>query len=123
MDSKKDPREVLRQEVLSHPNLLQFFKDAFKTNVEITEKTTLKEFLADYLIEQADLQYVIDELDLEHIRCCSECGNPMYEGFCIESGAEYYCSEECLHKHLSEEEYNNLYDDGKGESYWTSWLD
>ena len=47
----------------------------------------------------------------------------MYEGFCIESGLEYYCSEECLHKNLPEEEYTELYDEGRGDSYWTSWLD
>lgn len=79
--------------------------------------------MADYVIGHSTTDTLVDELDLEHIRCCSECGSPMYEGFCIENGAEYYCSEECLHKHLSEEEYNDLYDDGKGDSYWTSWLD
>ena len=47
----------------------------------------------------------------------------MYEGFCIESGLEYYCSEECLNKNLPEEEYAKLYDEGRGDSYWTSWLE
>ena len=87
------------------------------------EAKDIQEFMADYVIGHSTTDTLVDELDLEHIRCCSECGSPMYEGFCIENGAEYYCSEECLHKHLSEEEYNDLYDDGKGDSYWTSWLD
>ena len=123
MDFKKDPKDVLREEVLAHPRLLQFFKAAFKTEVELNERTTLKEFLTDYLIEQAELQFVVDELDLQHSRCCSECGKPMYEGYCIENGLEYYCSDECLHKNLSEEEYNALHDEGNADSYWTSWLD
>lgn len=122
MDSKKDPKEVLRQEVLASSNLESFFHQFIKDNGGL-EANDIQEFMADYVIGHSTTDTLVDELDLEHIRCCSECGNPMYEFFCIENGAEYYCLEECLHKHLSEEEYNDLYDDGKGESYWTSWLD
>ena len=28
---------------------------------------------------------------------------------------------ECLHKHISEEEFNRLFDNGDGETYWTTW--
>lgn len=49
----------------------------------------------------------------------SQSNNPSY----AYQKAEYYCSEECLHKHLTEEEFDNLYDEGRGNSYWTSWLD
>lgn len=55
------------------------------------------------------------------IRVCTECGHLMDEGYCIENGIEYYCSEECLHKHISEEEFEELYDNGNGDSYWTEW--
>ena len=112
---KKDPVDVLREEIMAHPRLEEFF----------TEKVgmSLNQYMAGYLIDNTDVDELVDELDLEHSRCCSECGKPMYEGFCIENGAEYYCSEECLHKHLTEEEYENLYDDGRGNSYWTSWVD
>lgn len=54
-------------------------------------------------------------------RECSECGKEMNEGYCIENGLEYYCSDECLHKHYTEEEYEEMYDDGNGDSYWTEW--
>ena len=112
---KKDPVDVLREEIMAHPRLEEFF----------TEKVgmSLNQYMAGYLIDNTDVEELVDELDLEHSRCCSECGKPMYEGFCIENGAEYYCSEECLHKNISEEEYTKLYDDGKGDSYWTSGLD
>lgn len=57
----------------------------------------------------------------EDKRICSECGKEMTEGYCIDNGMEYYCSNECLHKNYTEEEYNDLYDNGNGDTYWTSW--
>lgn len=54
-------------------------------------------------------------------RHCDECGEIMYEGFCVEGGASYYCSEGCLHKHFTPEEWDEMYDDGNGDSYWTQW--
>lgn len=122
METKKDPKDVLREEMLGHPNLAEFFQQVQNTKIEIKGEEILR-MLVDDFIENGNIQEAIDELDLEHSRCCSECGKPMYEGFCIENGAEYYCSEECLHKNISEEEYTKLYDDGRGDSYWTSWLD
>lgn len=119
---KKDPMEILRQEVLGSKLLEDYFHQLVKEHGGISAKD-IQEFMADYVMKHSDLEPLVDNLELEHIRVCSECGKPMYEGYCIEDGAEYYCSEECLHKHLSEEEYNELYDDGNGNSYWTSWLD
>ena len=122
METKKDAKDVLREEMLGHPNLAEFFQQVQNIKIEIKGEVILR-MLVDDFIENGNIQEAIDELDLEHSRCCSECGKPMYEGFCIENGAEYYCSEECLHKHLTEEEYENLYDEGRGNSYWTSWVD
>jgi hypothetical protein len=45
----------------------------------------------------------------------------MREGYCIDNGREYYCTEECLHKHYTPEEWEELYDDSEGDSYWTTW--
>ena len=118
----KDVNEVLRQDVLASDRLGDYFYVLLKEKIEETS-ADIKEFMADFVIRQSKTSELVNELDLEHIRVCSECGKPMTEGFCIEDGADYYCSEECLHKNLTEEEYNDLYDDGKGESYWTSWLD
>lgn len=59
--------------------------------------------------------------DENNIRRCSHCSKPMSSGYCIENGLEYYCSDECLHKHYTDEEYNSLYNDGNGDSYWTEW--
>ena len=119
----KDVSEVLRQDVLASDRLDDYFYVLLKEKIDETS-ADIKEFMADFVIRHSKASELVDELDLlEHIRVCSECGKPMMEGFCIEDGAEYYCSEDCLHKNLSDEEYENLYDDGRGNSYWTSWLD
>jgi hypothetical protein len=57
----------------------------------------------------------------KHPRTCSHCGKGMSEGYCIEGGESYYCSPECLHANMTEEEYLELHDDGNGDSYWTEW--
>jgi hypothetical protein len=54
-------------------------------------------------------------------RECNACGKGMNEGYCIEGGIEYYCSDACLHTEITLEEYMELYADGEGDSYWTDW--
>ncbi len=55
------------------------------------------------------------------MRTCSECDKKMMEGYVIDGGLDYYCSDECLHKHFTEEEWEEMYDEGNSESYWTEW--
>ena len=57
------------------------------------------------------------------MRQCNECGKEMHEGYVIENGIEYYCSDKCLEKNITREEFNELYDNGNGDSYWTEWED
>lgn len=52
-------------------------------------------------------------------RICSCCSKGMDEGFCINDGEEYYCSEECLHKKYSKKEYNSMFKNDI--AYWTQW--
>ena len=56
-------------------------------------------------------------------RVCHECGKPMDVGYCIDGGMEYYCSESCLHKHYTPEEWAEIYDNGNGDNYFTEWED
>lgn len=61
----------------------------------------------------------------EHLDCfrvCDECGKPMIVGYVVD-GCDTYCSDECLHKHLTEEEFKELYNDGEGDTYWTTWYE
>ena len=59
---------------------------------------------------------------IDCFRICEECGKPMIEGYVV-YGCNTYCSEECLHKHVSEEEYKSLYNNGEGDTYWTTWYE
>lgn len=55
------------------------------------------------------------------VRRCEICGKIITEGYCIADGQAYYCSDECLHKHYTQEEFDAMYADGEGDSYWTEW--
>lgn len=54
-------------------------------------------------------------------RKCNACGAGMNEGYCIEGGIEYYCSDACLYTEMTPAEWLELYNDGEGDSYWTDW--
>lgn len=70
-----------------------------------------------------ELQNIMNSEEEKETRTCSECNKEMTQGYCIENGEEYYCSDECLHNHYTQEEYEEMYDDGNGDSYWTEWED
>lgn len=53
---------------------------------------------------------------------CSQCNSGMNEGYCIEAGLSYYCSDECLHKNITPNQWKKMYSDD-GDSYWTEWED
>ena len=103
MTTNKDIFELLFHEIARHP--------------EIQSITTgeLKAHESDF-----DFWEELNEY-LDCLRICDECHRPMIEGFCIDDGREHYCSENCLHRQYSEEEYKAMYNDGEGNSYWTVW--
>ena len=53
-------------------------------------------------------------------RECSTCHAPMREGYCINDGDEYFCSDDCLHSVYSHEEYTEMFD--HDAAYWTQWF-
>lgn len=55
----------------------------------------------------------------EEPRICDACGKEMTSGYVIGDGEEYYCSDECLYEYYSEEEYDELCQNGS--AYWTEW--
>lgn len=127
-----DNGEILLGEVkkIKEYTLKQFIKglidEEFKTDV----LNDLKDFKDNTIVAinyDNGMGYSIDYWDDSDVieeqekRCCNECKKEMDEGYCIESGLEYYCSDECLHKNISEEEYLRLYDNGNGDTYWTQW--
>jgi len=68
---------------------------------------------------------------IRYARKCSECGKGMNEGYVIEGAGECYCSDGCLHKNITPEEFSEFYignqddddDDGSGDIqiFWTEW--
>lgn len=42
----------------------------------------------------------------------------MYSGYVV-GDSEYYCSDECLHEHHTDEEYLEMYE--SDDAYWTEW--
>lgn len=55
------------------------------------------------------------------MRTCNVCGKTnLAEGYCIENGLEYYCTDECFHQVYTEGEWEEMYKD-EGDSYWTEW--
>lgn len=58
----------------------------------------------------------------ESYRTCDICGKEnLLEGYCIEGGREYYCSDDCLHQVYDVDKWNELYGDGDMDNYWTEW--
>ncbi len=80
----------------------------------------ISEAIKEFNIFEGIFSITKDEED-NYPRTCSHCGKGMHAGYCINSGEKYYCSDECLHEHYTEEEYLEMYDDGNGDSYWTEW--
>ena len=53
-------------------------------------------------------------------RRCAVCGKLMREGYCVDMGAAYYCSDECLHAEYSDEEWTEECENND-QSYYTEW--
>lgn len=110
----KNSIEVLEDRVLVEGNgLFAIYVDG-KFEFVCTTKNELLQKL-----EKKDL--II--LEIEEIRQCSNCENLMTEGFCFEAEALQYCSEKCMTKVISWEDYLKLHDNGNGNAYWTVWED
>lgn len=55
-----------------------------------------------------------------HLRKCDECGRGMSEGYLADG--LYYCSNNCLHRHHSPDEWESLTEDGDSDDYYyTEW--
>lgn len=60
---------------------------------------------------------------------CHECNTGMNEGYIIEGASEHYCSDDCLHKNVTPEDFREFHignkddddDIGDIQIYWTEW--
>ena len=98
--------------------VLEFLEEKCRFNTTLWEK-----FGAGIQSETKDVDFweSLSEY-LDCFRICDECGKPMIEGYVVD-GCDVYCSEDCLHKHISDKEFNYLYDNGNGHTYWTTWYE
>lgn len=118
----KDVKTYFRYELanqcmsdLDYENLI------FNANMIMSLLEVMEENISDENVKIMVWYNPMGSLEYEELRVCSECGKFMDSGYVIENGLEYYCNNECLHKHYSDDEYNKMYDNGNGDSYWTSW--
>lgn len=97
------------------------FMSSAQRNAETNRNcgTTLEQA---YNPEQLTLIFGNHYLYMDCFRICDECGKPMIEGYVVD-GCDAYCSDECLHKHLTDKEFDHLYNDGSGDTYWTTWYE
>lgn len=94
------------------------------------ETAVLKETLDDATASKGDtfaIYYHSDQQPLtnvdditNYVRECDECNDLADEFYMIDDGFQIYCSDECLYKNYTREEYLEKYDDGNGDSYWTN---
>ena len=102
----------------TNDDVLEFLTD------ECRNKPNLWEEFGKHLLSRTINDDLWDSLSdhLDCFRICDECGRPMIVGYVVD-GCDVYCSDECLHKHLTDEEFNYLFDDGNGDTYWTTWYE
>lgn len=112
-------RLVMGMKKYTNNNVYEFLSE------EINVAQVMQSMTADELrAKESDTDFW-EELS-EHLDCfriCDACHKPMIEGYCIDDGAEHYCSSECLHTQMTDEEFAELCDGEEGTSYFTNWYE
>lgn len=100
----------------SNSNIYEFLAEEIKHYPDIMQLSS-----SDLMAYKEDRNFW-EELSekIDCFRICDHCRQPMIEGYCIDDGFEHYCSDECLHTHYSTEEYERMYADSNGISYYTN---
>lgn len=62
---------------------------------------------------------IVINVDDLGFRKCSECGKLFQEGYIVDDGYQYYCSEKCLYENYSASEYDEMYKNDV--AYYTEW--
>ena len=91
---------------------IDMIKENIKNNIN-RQKKDLK-----YQLERVEHDCELME-NFENFRKCSSCKKEMKKGYCINNGEEYYCSDLCLYKNMSVDDYKELYKNNC--AYYTEW--
>lgn len=119
-------------------NLTKATNDLQTRLYEISFEEAVTDFkcnaIIDYLLNN-DLKVntvmvsVFEELLYDcNVKKCDVCNSLMISGYCIEGGFGYRCSDECLCSNecnletdIPKDEFEGLFDNGYGDSYYTDW--
>lgn len=99
------------------PIAMQNYTNEFCAYTDPDEEVTAED------IEENMLIFTSDGEIYGEYRICDKCGAIMTEGYIVFE--DYYCSDECLHKDYSQEEYERLYEEYEDDIncyvFWTQW--
>ena len=114
-------RYLLIDEIANTISSLGKVETNFKENETQTSSIACKDKV-DLLNSALDMikEEIENYAEEKDIRICSKCGHLMYEGY-IDSDFHYYCSDECLHKDYTDEEWKKLCEKYEDDFYWTEW--
>lgn len=66
--------------------------------------------------EIEDIINILEDNQIE-VRQCTNCSKLMFDGYVVDDGHEYYCSDKCFDEEIGMENLNKMYEDD--EAYWT----
>lgn len=92
------------------------------THLALKQQTISSNRLIDFIVASKKWSLIIDELGIDELRVCSKCGSLMHEGYCVDMGDSYYCSDKCLHIDYTEKQWEEEYN-SNDQSYWTQWFE
>lgn len=106
----------IADELYDNVDMKTLLQKYYEDQVEYMESLS-KEDLIQFAFDYSSL----DEVDLGITHAyCDTCGKPMSEGYCLDDGETYYCSDECLFVNgYTPEERDKDYENGS--LYWTTW--
>ena len=132
--------EKLNRDLDINKKNVQAIIELIKFNMLSTNKTKVEIELKDYISFIHMLNYSLDKIDRDErcdfsvsikeeleefgleVRVCTSCLKIMIEGYVIEGGFAYYCSDKCLEYDMTLDEFKQAYGDGNTETYWTEWF-
>ena len=124
MGEKYDLIDWLANELEDAVGFMSLFEDRDEEAKERYERKVLLVQTARYALVELQTEYkkVIDERDDDNsYRICDECGVVMTDGYGIDDGSAHYCTNPCRDKHMTQEEYDELYGDGNNQTHYTDW--
>ena len=91
-----------------------FDKKMYIATKLVNEVNDIIEYIATNEVEKID--WKLSDLGIE-VRICTNCGKLMFDGYVVNDGDEYYCSDTCFDEEIGMENLYKMYEDE--EAYYT----